>query len=304
MNIHLEDCEAFMAVVKAKTFVKAAERLEISPSMLSRRIHRLEATLKTRLFQRTTRSVALTYEGEQLVPRLRRTLDSLADLENLFENETEALQGPIRLTAPVAYAQKVLPPVLAQFRGLYPDVSLEIIATDSVLNLIEEQIDIAIRMHRNMSDSSFIARRIAANPIIACAAAQYLNTAPALRHPTDLYRHSLLFLDAHKRQAFVDTGLLLEQLVERRALSSNNGPVLTKLALQGQGILICSLWDVHCHLHSGELQQVLQDFPLELGSSAWLIFPSRENLPRRVRVLQDYLIKHLSEGTTAPPESR
>ena len=294
MKVKIEDWEAFLAVAKEQNFARAAKKIGLSAPMLSKRITRLEKELETRLFQRTTRSVALTHEGENLLPRLSDALDTLADVESVFEegrDETE-LRGPVRLTAPVVYSQRVLPSVLAGFLRLHPNVEVEIIASDSILNLVDEHIDMAIRMG-DMKDSSLIARPIGQARLVACASPAYLKSAPPLRVPADLKKHNLLFMDLHRDLVFQGTRTTVGEVTGRRSFQSNDGVVLTELALQGAGVAIRSVWNAMPHLKTGQLKLVLNDYPMEGGSNVWLLLPSRRNITKRVRALTDYLAAEL-----------
>lgn len=296
---NLDDWQAFVAVAKEKNFARAAGKLRISAPMLSKKIARLEETLDLRLLQRTTRSVALTHEGETLLPEVRRMLESVESLESTFDRKKSEVAGPIRMTVPTVYAERVLPPLLMEFRRLYPAIVIEVTATDSLLNLIDGHVDVAIRSSR-LVDSTMIARRLTPNVLLACASPAYLKKAPRLKTPQDLQHHDLLFLDVHENVRFRQAKVSLGQLGGRRRFLSNNGGLLTRMACQGAGVAIRSFWDCQPFLKTGELKIVLKDFPFEENGDVWLVLPSKRQLSPRVRVFVDFLSGKLG-GTADRP---
>ncbi len=288
--------EAFQGVAKFGNFSKASRHLGVTLPQLSKRVSKLENHLGVRLFQRSTRAVSLTNEGKALLPRISALLEEWSSAESLFDTKSENLKGTIRITSIPFVAHRLLIPAVSEFARLHPQVALDFELSEEIQNLVESNIDIAIRIHNEPPDSSLIYRKLLPNTLIACASPIYLksNTAP-LKKPQDLSRHELLSLKVHSRCQFKGTSIQLAEFNKSKRTSCENGWFLTQLALSGNGILIRSKWDVQEHLQKGELVEVLKDFPLGDFGYIYAVIPSRKFLAPRVSAFLDFILKKTAQ---------
>src|SRR5215475_11739208 len=185
------DMEAFVRVVEAQGFSAAAPALGLTSSAVSKLITRLEARLGVRLLQRTTRALHLTADGEAFYEQARRIVGEISALEAELSDRRGTPQGLLRVTTSLAFSTHQLAPVIGEFLERYPDVRLELVPTDRVVDLVEEGIDIAIRLGR-LADSSFMARKIGDDVRLVCAAPAYLARHGTPQHPDELKRHTCI----------------------------------------------------------------------------------------------------------------
>jgi DNA-binding transcriptional LysR family regulator len=281
--------ESFLSVARHSSFSKAANEMRLGVPQLSKRIARLESELGVRLFQRTTRVVSLTDEAKALLPKLSSIIEDLAGLESLFE-DNQKIAGTVRITCVPFVANRLLIPAMSDFNKLHPDVNFEINLSETVMNLVESNFDMAIRI-QDPRESSFIYRKLAANELVLCASPSYLKRhSKRITEPRDLMNHSLLSLDIHSKCRFVSGKYRLEDFSQSRKFVSDNGWFLTELALQGFGVLVRSAWDVRDHLRSGTLLQVMKRHPLENFGNIYAVIPSRRYLAPRVRAFFDFIV--------------
>src|SRR3954447_24829807 len=186
----LSDWSAFVAVAGAKSFSRAARTLERSPQSITRAVAALEARLRTRLLNRTTRSVSLTDDGERLLEKARR---ALLDFDQLEAGESGAAppQGRLSITAPVLFGQLHVLPVVLEFLGAHPGVDVRLVLLDRVVSLAEEGLDAGVRLGA-LPDSSLRARAVGQVRSVVCASPAYLARAGSPRTPPDLSRHQCI----------------------------------------------------------------------------------------------------------------
>ena len=283
--------EAFQGVAVHGGFSKASRALKIGVPQISKRIAKLEAVLGIRLFQRSTRIVTLTEEGRALLPRVTAILDDLAGIESSF-GEAKEISGVIRLTSVPFIAHRLLIPLIAQFRKKYPKINIELEVSEGILNLIESNIDLAIRIHDDPEDSNLIYRKLGSNQLVLCASPQYLNqNKNPLRSPLDLHHHELLMLEVHDDVSFKNSAHSLKDFKLSKKTMTENGWILTQMAIAGLGVLVRSSLDVEEHIRKGELVPVLKKYPLDDFGSIYAVIPSRRFLAPRVRVFLDHLMK-------------
>lgn len=281
--------EAFVAVARYGGFSSASQALGVAIPQLSKRVAKLEADLGVRMFQRTTRSVALTEEGRSLLPRVVAALDDFSSIEASLESRQD-LSGTLRLTSIPFVAHRLLLPVFSEFMALHPKVKIELDLSEHVMNLIEANIDLAIRI-QEPSDSQLVYRQLASNDLVLCASPRYLkeNMKP-LSEPKHLRDHHVLMMDIHGAVRFQSGQGKLSDFVGESRLRCNNGWYLSELAKNHFGVLVRSIWDVRPLMDSGELVQVLKKHPLHNFGHIYAVIPSRRYLAPRVRVFLDFLL--------------
>lgn len=284
--------EAFYGVAKYGNFSKASKNLNIAVPQLSKRVARLEEHLGVRLFQRSTRVVTLTEEGNALLPRVSALLEDWSGMESFFEEKNQTLKGTIRITCIPFVAQRLLIPVLSEFTKLHPHIHVELELSEGMVNLVESNIDVAIRIHNEPPDSSLIYRKLFPNTMVACASPVYLKKhKTAIHKPKDLFEHDILALNIHNRCQFGESSVKVGDLKKSKKISCENGWFLTQLALNHFGIVIRSQWDVREYLKTKALVQVLKDYPLGEFGNIYAVTPSKRLLTPRVSTFLEFLQK-------------
>jgi DNA-binding transcriptional LysR family regulator len=294
----LGDLELFVRIAARRSISAAARDLDLSPALASQRLQRLEKSLDARLFQRTTRRVALTAEGELLLERAQHLIDELAEAGQRLKHGREAIAGPLRITMSSSFGRRWISPLLPRFLARHPGVELHAHFSDQIVDLVSQGMDLAIRIG-DLADSSLVARRIAHNRRILCAAPAYLARAGMPRSPADLAKHNCLVLVGQAGRLDRWTldgprGLVTVQVDGN--FETNLGEVLRDAAVEGAGICVQSLWNVGDELRAGELVQVLSRFPLPL-TGIHAVLPQRRFVPARV----DAFVAFLREALGDPP---
>ena len=280
--------ESFYWVAKDGNFTRAAKRLHVGLPLLSKRIGKLESNLGARLFHRSTRKMSLTQEGREILPLVESFLGDAQDLESRLAHRSE-IAGTIRLTCVTALAHRKMAPLITEFLRIHPKIRFELEITDILVDLIDHQIDLAIRVQEPRG-ADLVFKNLFSNDLVLCASPRYLKGAKKpLGGPSDLAFHPILTLEAYKDCRFKKTGITVESLFGSRTVSCESGFFLTELACQGAGIAIRSIWDVAPLLKSGRLVQVLKGHPLEPFGSMYAVIPNRRLLSPRVRAFIDFL---------------
>jgi LysR family transcriptional activator of dmlA len=280
--------ETFVAVAELKSFAKAGRRLHMGAPTVTKRISMLESQLGVRLFNRTTRVVSLTLEGEQILPEAKQLLDTAHEVERRA-SDTKNLEGVVRITCLPVVGFRWLGPQVISFQKKHPKIQFQIDLSERFTDLVAEQFDLAIRVQKPQG-ADFVFRELAQNELVLCASPSYLKKAAPLKKPTDLFQHPLLTLDVFAGCRFMKSGKALRDFDSARTIRSEFGLYLTELALLGGGIAVRSRWDVFPFLASGKLVEVLPEHKLEPFGSAYLVIPQRRYLSPRVRAFADHLM--------------
>jgi DNA-binding transcriptional LysR family regulator len=289
------ELEVFHCVVKHASYAKAAEELSLSPSAVSRIVSRLEERLSARLVQRTTRKLSLTEVGKAFHARTAQVLADLVEAQEEAQRETLKPRGTLRVTASVVFGQLHVAPLFERLLGAHPELTLDLLLTDRFVDLIEEGIDLAIRIG-TLVDSQLIVRRLCTNHRFLVASASYLERRGTPREPSDLTNHDCLVFTGFSRPRewrLVGPAGLQTVRVNGR-VASNNPLVLTESAKCGLGITIGATLSVAPALLSGALVRVLPDYEFE-PSAVFALYPSARQLSTKVRTTVDFLTEHLCD---------
>ncbi len=283
--------DAFARVVETGSFVAAGEALKISRPMVSKQVQRLEDELGVRLLNRTTRRVSLTEAGRSFYTRCQEILPQVDEAIREASNLQVHPQGLLRLNAPHAFGKRHVAPAIAAYQKSYPDVTVDLILNDRVVNLVDEGYDLAVRIGV-LADSSLIARKLAPCKIHLCAAPSYLTEKGYPASPNDLKHHNCLqysyssygdewnFTKDDKKYAVKVTG----------SLHANYGEALASAASEGLGFVLLPSFVLEPYLKTGELEIVLPEYKVEdLGIFA--VFPQSRLLPPKVRTFIEFLHK-------------
>lgn len=292
----LESMALFVRVAEMGSFSAAAQQKGIARSVVTRQIAQLEKTLGVKLMTRSTRRLALTSAGASYLEKCRTILDLVEAAETGLSEANQAPRGAIRLTLPLSYGVKRLAPLLLDFSQRYPGIRLDMIYTDRHVNLIEEGVDMAIRITNRLT-STDVVRKLGTAQIYVVASPGYLARRGCPQHPSELGKHECLTYSmngAPESWQFAVDGILTDFPMEGR-IHANNGDVLSNAAAVGMGITCQPDFIVDAYIARGHLQTLLEAYPIpEIGIYA--ILPSNRQIPYRIRVLLDFLadaIPHL-----------
>ncbi|MBN9096313.1 LysR family transcriptional regulator [Pandoraea pnomenusa] len=294
MALDLDTVALFVRVAALGNVSAAGRERGLSPATASTRLAQLEARLGARLLHRTTRRVALTQEGEMFLAQAQTLLAAEAQALASVGQGRAAPQGRLRVSCSSSFGRQHVSPALPAFLDRYPGISLDFRLTDRVVDLLEEGVDLAIRVGA-LRDSTLVARKLASNRRTLCASPAYLAAHGTPKHPGDLASHECLILAEQRDWRFVTPGGELNVRVGGR-LVSDNGEVLRDAVLAGMGIALKSTWDVGAHLQRGDLVAVLPAYPLAEEVAIWGVYPSRAFVPPKTHALIEFLQARFGPG--------
>ncbi|KAB2922643.1 MAG: LysR family transcriptional regulator [Dechloromonas sp.] len=293
----LDAMHLFVRVAELGSFAAVAQQAGLARSVVTRQIAALEAHLGVKLMVRSTRRLSLTSAGTAYLEKCRVILNLVEAAETDVAEERLTPRGNIRISLPLSFGIRRLAPLLLDFSRRYPEVGLDMDYSDRRVKLIEEGIDLSIRITRRLEEGE-VARRIGTSTMQVVAAPGYLARHGRPRHPAELIHHECLGYTAGgttQQWQFSVDGQLLAFPVRSR-IHANNGDVLAEAAAQGLGITLQPDFIIETQLAAGRIEAILGDFPVpELGIHAML--PSNRHIPYRVRVLMDFLADGLAGGT-------
>jgi DNA-binding transcriptional LysR family regulator len=297
----LSDLAFFSLVVKHGNLSATARELGLTPPAVSTRLAKLEQRLGVRLLNRTTRRVSVTQEGELYLAEGTRILADLQALERSVSSARAQPQGLLRLNATFGFGRAHIVPAVSDFCRQYPDVEVQMRLTDRPLNLIEENVDVAVRFG-DLPDARLTARKIASNRRLLCASPRYLEIHGEPRAPGDLQRHRCIVVrenDVAYGTWRLESGARAETVKVRGTVSSNDGQSALDWALDGHGIVMRSEWETAAHLRAGRLREVLADWrtpPADIHA----LYPERLNLPAKTLAFVDFLSRRFARRVRAP----
>lgn len=289
----IDAMRAFVTVVSEGSFTRAAERLAMSPQLVSKYVARLEEQLGTRLLNRTTRKVHLTEAGSRYAERAQQVLDDLEDMDSQLHDLQQSARGQLRISAPVSFASLHLAPLLYRFQQAHPAVSIDLQLNDRKVDIVEEGFDIALRIG-HLKSSSLIAKFIAPIRLVMCAAPAYLARHGTPTRPEDLKHHRYLRYSYMEENARFPAHEWLRprEPASGGAMSSNNGELLVKAAIEGAGIVIQPTFITGTAIAEGKLEVLLPAYaPEPMGLYA--VYAHRTLLASKVRCFIDFMTGYL-----------
>jgi DNA-binding transcriptional LysR family regulator len=282
----LREMEVFLEIAEAGSFAEAARRLRLSPPAVTRLVASLEQRLGTRLITRTTRSMRLTEAGERFRVDAGRILADLAAAENEAAGETAAPRGTLAITAPTSFGRMVVAPVVARFLARHPEVSANLLLVDRVVNLVEEGMDVGLRIGE-LPDSRLIARRVGEVRRVLVASPAYLARHGAPDAPQALKDHTFIAFTGLMRTRGLGFGPgAAHHVALAPRLEVNDAAAAIALAEAGDGITVALSYMVRDALAAGRLREVLAD-PPEPPRPVQLIYPETRLLSPAVRAFVD-----------------
>ncbi|HWA49816.1 MAG TPA: LysR family transcriptional regulator [Dongiaceae bacterium] len=293
MMDRFESMSAFVAVVEAGGFSAAARKLGMPLATVSRKVSELEDFLKASLINRSTRRIALTQSGQAYYESSRRLLDDLGEAERAASGEYQAPRGELIITAPIVFGRLHVVPVVVQFLKEYPEVDVRLLLDDQIVNLMDEQADLAVRISE-LPDSSMVATRIATIRPVICASPAYLSTHGTPRHPEELAGHDCIMrtrLPAPDSWPFrIDGAVKMIQV--RRRLVATTAEASIEAAMAGAGLAKVFCYQIAEAERQGRLVSILRDFepePLPLS----LVYAATRLVPLKLRAFLDFAVPRL-----------
>ena len=296
--MELDDLKLILDVARKGSFAATARDKEIDPSLISRVVARAERHFNVRLFNRTTRRLSLTESGRHVLGRLQsivEELDAVADEVQTLETE---VSGTLSLTTSTTFGQVRIAPLLRSFRNAYPNLRLQLILSDDNLDIVRENIDIAIRLAPSV-EGDLICTKLRGTRYHACASPGYLESTSPIRKPKDLINHQVLQFDLpgyRSNWLFRDAKGRMTEVPVRGHFTTTNAVALRDATRDGLGVSLLADWLVGDDIAAGRL---LDLFPkhrataTDFETAAWIIYPSKRFMPARVRATIDFLTSNL-----------
>ena len=292
--MNIEYLRLFVRIAATHNISQAGKEMGLSPAVASAHVNKLEESLGVRLIHRTTRSVSLTEEGQALLPHANEVLESVETARASVGMGSVKPQGRLRVAASASFGRMHLIPALKDFLHQYPDLQVDMQLSDRMVDLVEGGFDIAIRDAR-LNDSSLIARKLAKVRRIVCASPEYLARYGMPETPEALHKHLCVCLPGLENWQFSSAKGPVNIKTKSR-LKTDNGEAARDACAKGIGITISSTWCCYQQINSGELVEILKDYPLVSDTSLWAVYPSSRLLAPKVRAFIDYLADRFGDS--------
>ncbi|MCS3409945.1 DNA-binding transcriptional regulator YafC [Serratia sp. AKBS12] len=296
MKANSDELITFVTVVESGSFSRAAERLEQANSVVSRTVKKLENKLGVTLLNRTTRQINLTQEGENYFRQVQKVLNDMAAAENALMESRQRPQGLLRVDAATPFVLHVLAPMAAEFRALYPEMSLSLVSSETFINLIERKVDIAIRIGE-LTDSSLKARKLMTSYRQVLASPAYLQQYGTPQTVEELAQHCCIgFNDLPALNRWPLACADGRQWEATPALTSNSGETHRHLCLHGNGIACLSDFMIDEDVKRGDLVPILQQHTLPLAMPINAVYYSDSAVSNRLRSFIDFVSERLASA--------
>lgn len=295
----IDAMQAFARVVETGSFTKAAETLHMSRASVTQLVQQLEARLRVRLLNRTTRKVNVTADGAAYYERVQRLLADLDDAETSLSSALASARGRLRVDVPTPVASQILVPALPDFHARYPDIQLHLGASDRVVDLIDENVDCVIR-GGEITNLSLVARHIGDLPIGVYAAPSYLASVGTPAHPRDLEapRHRIVnFVWSRTRQVLtrsMQRGHETVTVKGRYSLAVDDGNAYIAAGLAGMGVLWVPAYMAKAHVERGELVPLFEDWSVA-PMPMYLAYPPNRHVSTKLRVFMDWVTELMAQ---------
>ncbi|PNH82059.1 LysR family transcriptional regulator [Vibrio diazotrophicus] len=291
--MNVEHLKLFVRLASSQSISMAGQELSLSPAVASSHINKLEESLGVRLVHRTTRKVSITAEGRAFLPYAEEVLASVEAAKGAVGVGHSNPTGTLRVTAPASFGRMHLIPAMNGFMQRYPELNIEFRFSDSIIDMVEGGFDVAIRA-AELKDSSLVARKLAPDRRIVVASPAYLNQFGAPEKPQDLVNHQCINLIGLDNWTFKtnEGGVSVKTSGQLRC---DNGDAMRDATTGGLGISINSIWSVYKQLKSGELVEILQDYPLAMEANIWAVYPSSRLIALKVRAFIDYFSEYYGQ---------
>jgi len=291
-----ENLNLFLLIVEKGSMSAAAREFGLSPARVSERLSALETYYDTKLLNRTTRSINVTEQGQELVITARRILAETEEIESKLKLGKEIISGTIHLNTTIDFGRNFIGPLVDDFMQKNPEINIHLTLDDGNVDLISNNIDLTIRLGE-LSDSTLHAKKIGINQRIICASPAYLEEHGTPIHPKDLQNHNCIMtkfgkhIDKHWR--FMIDGKEKTYTVNGNRIS-NNGELVADWCRAGHGIAFKANWDVYDDVKKGNLIRLLKEYEIPKRPSQF-VFASGATNSRRIRLLMEHISKGLEK---------
>lgn len=301
------ELKTFCLVASTGGFSNAARQLGMATSSVTRLVDALEQRLGAVLLNRSTRSVTLTDAGRTYYEDAQRVLEQLDAADDAVKDRAGGIGGVLCVAAPVTFATMYISPILLELRRRHPRLAIDLRLSDNASNLIDESIDVAIRIGSLDPQANLVARRLTAHQRLLCASPSYLAARGTPQHPADLLAHDCLqfsFADNRRvwrvRRAAAPGGtadLPIEEIAVNSVVQANNGEVLRQAAIAGLGVAMLARWLVQGDLQTGRLVQVMGDYDINPGPmdvAMYALYQANRRGSRKIQAFVELLSEHLA----------
>jgi len=281
----------FNCVVETGSISEASRIFDVQPSSISRQLAVLEQELGVRLLNKTTRNTGLTEAGHKYYEFSQRIVSEFDEAKRVVNDLQEKPKGKLKISMTVGFGESVILPLMSKFMSLYPDIDVQLELTERVVDLVEENIDVAIRSGR-LPDSTMIAKKLASNNFLLCASPRYLASKGAPDSPEDLIDHQCI---RYSYSRWKDWFLMAEErtkLIINKAISVNSVNGQKQLVLNDTGLALMPFWAIKNELTNGSISQVMPEYifsPYEELSATYAIYLKRDLISPKTRVFLDFL---------------
>lgn len=288
---HISRVGIFLEVAKYESFSGAARALGLTGSAISKQVQSLEDQLGVKLLNRTTRHVSLTEAGAQYFEKARKALDDLGEAEQQLHELQVRPTGKLKINAPMSFGTQFLTQPIASFAEQYPEVELEVIFNDRMVDVVAEGFDVVIRIGA-LADSNLIARKLAPCPIILCASTTLTDKYGVPESPEQLINYPGIVYTQHTQKGAwryqTSDGKTLSQTLNRN-FSTNTAEMMLEACLQGLGVALLPIFSADAHLRSGELVALLPEYQTYPETDIYALYPQNAYLSTRTRLFIDSL---------------
>ena len=289
----LEAMSVIVAVTETGSFSAASRRLRTPVATVSRKVAELEARLQAQLFQRSSRQMMLTDAGRSYIEACKRIIEQVDDAERAVSGEYRIPKGDLAVTAPWGLGHMHLVPIVVEFLDAYPEIALRLVLTDRVVNTVEENIDVSIRIGA-LPDSSMIASRIGSVRMVLCASPAYLAARGLPKEPADLRDHDCISVDSSAAQRawkFAKGNREIAAPIRSR-LTVNDSEAAIDAAIAGAGIARVMSYKMEAARRAGTLVVMLEDFELE-PLPLHIVYAERKPVPLKLRAFLNWVTPRL-----------
>lgn len=306
--VSLKAMQIFIAVVRHGSLSSAARQLGMSTASVSRQIHAMEDALGARVLNRTSRELTLTEAGDLYFEQAEYILRQVDEAHHSIAQLQQAPHGMLRVHSRILVGELFLLPALSRFLKQYPGITVDLMLSNRVIDLVAQNVDIDIRIGA-LADSQLIARRLTLSQRILCAAPEYLASSPPLRTPADLVHHNCLTFRLNKASVqwrFLAPDGQSMEIAVNGSLRSDSGPSLRLAALEGLGIAMLPDWSVRQDLQQGRLQQLFPDHQasfVEFDNGVYAMYQRSRHQSAKVRLLVDFLSQEFDRFAGRLPAS-
>ncbi|NQZ83524.1 MAG: LysR family transcriptional regulator [Colwellia sp.] len=291
----LDGMKTVVAVVETHSFTAASERLGMSKALVSKYVGEVESSLGIRLFNRTTRQLALTDAGRSYYEHSLNLLEQFSAMVDNVTGEQTSPRGLLRISAPVTFGEMKLSPIMPKFLQMYPELNVEVKVTNNAIDMVEEGVDVRLRIG-GVADSNMIARHIRTFPLILCASPAYIEKHGMPETPEDISKHACI-IDSNfrvgKQWPVISKNGDATTINVNSNIAVNSPKAVQEIAMAGGGIAMIPEFIVEGAIKAGSLISILPDYTtLEFGLFA--IYPHRKYVSRKVRCFIDFVLEEFS----------